>query len=652
MHDRESDASAAAATASRTARRTRVPTLTYRPDFDGMRGIGLFAIVAYHAGITVGGSFVFLDLFFAISGFLISWQLVTAMQSGKFSFWEFYARRVRRLLPAALVTIAVTVVLFAVLLPPYATAEASSEGAWASSSLANLFSANHAGYWSVQSINEPFLHMWSLSAEEQFYVVWPVTVLILMTLFHRRAWIPVLVLTVASVVFTAVATPIWPHEAYLLVHFRIYEFSFGALAVWVAHIDWGRRARLAMWIAGVLMLLGAFLAFDESMPYPSVLALAPAVGSMLIILSNLDFGPHKVITNRVAVRAGQLSYSVYLVHWPILVLANALTGGLSWPVVMVCVALMWVAGEALYRFVEKPLRIHQAGDRSAERQQPGPSRFVRLAGPVLAGVVVLTAGCLAVHHWSSSPARYSADARPLLKLAKGEVQQSRLANSRRICKGERVSPSICGQIVPDHHNVLIVGDSLAVDTLNLTLAADRESNLLISSMSGCQPFAKLDHYFPRCAHFNKRRLAEINRLLPQVDEVRLGVGFVPGDTDELVALIHRLRGRGVAVSLLGLGPEYGQPAWQLVAHGGLSDADTVLSKAATVSAAENAAVRRKVEAAGATYIDRLATICHSGRCTAFVGDELLIFDSAHLTPGGASWLGPRLAPLNSQATTL
>ncbi|WP_221583740.1 acyltransferase [Microbacterium sp. G2-8] len=306
----------------------------YRPDVDGLRAIAMMSVILFHAGLSMlPGGYVGVDVFFVISGYLITRQVVTGMQRSQFSFAEFYLRRARRLLPAALVTILGTLVAALVLLPPFRIAEIAQSAAAAAVSVSNIFFWQESGYWAESSASQPLLHTWSLSVEEQFYLVWPLAMFLLVK-FLPRLVLPILVVgTVLSVIATTYVSMRSPDAAFYLMPFRVYEFAIGALCVWAERIPWspgraGGAAQRASWLLGLSLILVAMLTFNEQgTMFPGYLALVPTVGTALMILARRPGGFDAALSNPVMNYIGLRSYSLYLVHWPILVFTAELNGG-------------------------------------------------------------------------------------------------------------------------------------------------------------------------------------------------------------------------------------------------------------------------------------------------------------------------------------
>jgi len=336
-----------------------------RADVQGLRGIAVLLVVLYHAGVPgLTGGFVGVDVFFVISGFLITGLLVReAMTTGRVAFARFYARRARRLLPAALFVTVVVVLGTLWIYPPMEQREIVS-----SARAASLYMSNHwlAGrsvdYLSGGQESNPLLHMWSLAVEEQFYFVWPLVVALGMRLGGaRRCAQAIAALSAASLVACVAMT--WHSQpwAFFVMPFRAWEFGAGAL-VQVALVrglcfDNEAWPRLVGWLGLALVGASAVL-LDTSLLYPGLWALAPTIGTAGVLLglytSKRGVGPLLAAAPLRVV--GDLSYSWYLWHWPFLVACRVLMPQASAAVTAVVVLLSLGAAAASYRWVEGPIR--------------------------------------------------------------------------------------------------------------------------------------------------------------------------------------------------------------------------------------------------------------------------------------------------------
>jgi len=369
----------------------------YRRDIDGLRAIAVLSVFFYHLGVSpFSGGFVGVDVFFVISGFLITRLIVDQKTSGKFTFAEFYIRRVRRLFPALAFTIAATLAAGVYYFSTVDLARIGGSAIAAILSLSNIYFWQQAGYFDAASVVKPLLHTWSLSVEEQFYLVWPALLVILLGRFSRQVTlIAITLIGLASLV--ACQLMIDSVEAvFYLSPFRAVEFAIGAALVWV--VERPVKSVLSREVAlatGLALIAYAVVAFDEATPFPGLNAMVPCVGAALAIYGGEAPMLGRLLSNAVAVRIGLISYSLYLAHWPIIVFYQYQKGvdPLS-PTDQALIAVMTlIVSELMYRYVETPFR--------AFRSTTGKTRLSKPAfGLVCAGMAIALISTSA-HIWAS-----------------------------------------------------------------------------------------------------------------------------------------------------------------------------------------------------------------------------------------------------------
>jgi peptidoglycan/LPS O-acetylase OafA/YrhL len=302
----------------------------FRPDVEGLRGVAILLVLLFHAALPIPGGFVGVDVFLVISGFLITGLLLRELEtSGRIELLAFYGRRMRRLLPAAAVVIAAVMPLAFVALPPLDRPGAMTDGGAAVLCVSNIRSALAAGdYFAAIGTPSPFLHFWSLSLEEQFYLVWPVLLLIAARCRRARlaAGITLLALLVVSLAASVVMTDVAPTWGFYSLPSRSWQFAAGGLLAVASPILRRLPTRLvgvAGW-AGIAGLAVAAVAIDGSTPYPGLLAVLPTGAAALLIVSgDRTWGPGILLRLTPLRFLGRISYSLYLWHWPILVLPIA-----------------------------------------------------------------------------------------------------------------------------------------------------------------------------------------------------------------------------------------------------------------------------------------------------------------------------------------
>ncbi|MEY3289521.1 MAG: hypothetical protein RLZZ419_1763, partial [Pseudomonadota bacterium] len=342
-------------------------SFNYRPDIDGLRAIAVLLVIFYHAGFSaISGGFIGVDIFFVLSGFLITLILDKEISAGVFSFKSFYLRRIRRLLPALLFVLCVTTIAAFYYLVPGDLIAFGNSLKYSLFSLSNIyFWLNTSSYFS-KSINElPLLHTWSLSVEEQFYFVWPITLLVMNRFLSRpTTWILFI-----SGFLLAFGLADWASinkagAAYYFLPTRAYELMIGAgLALaWDNFPTLNKVQNNLLSIIGLLIIIGTSLLLTENDTFPGINALWPCLGTAFLIASgknNETLGiVNKALSVKPVVAIGLISYALYLWHWPILAFINyqgiKLTNTVSWLAIGSSLFFAIVS----YYFIEKPFRVN------------------------------------------------------------------------------------------------------------------------------------------------------------------------------------------------------------------------------------------------------------------------------------------------------
>jgi len=319
----------------------------YRPDIDGLRAVAVLAVVAYHAWPrALGGGFVGVDVFFVISGFLITRILLAP----DFSFASFYARRVRRIFPALLIVLAATAAIGATFLPPDNLRNLLVHTIGGGLFVANIVSYHDVGYFNGVAELKPLVHLWSLGVEEQFYLLWPV----LVWLAVRKK---VLAPAIAIVAVASLALFLWwserdPRAAFYLSPARFWELLAGAMLVRTAVPERWRGAAAA---TGLALIAASAMLLSAETELPGMLMLVPVVGACLVIASPGAHRAGRLLASRAAVAIGLISYPLYLWHWPLLSLLRNFDRAPSTAAICATVALAFVLATLTWRTVERPL---------------------------------------------------------------------------------------------------------------------------------------------------------------------------------------------------------------------------------------------------------------------------------------------------------
>jgi len=303
---------------------SKTQSATYEPGVDGLRALAVIAVLFFHAGFQAfSGGYIGVDVFFVISGYLITGILLNSCIEGKFSFLRFMARRIARLYPALLLTLVLCLIAGFLLFSP------DDYVALADSSVFALFSVSNfrfwlvSGYFDTSSETNPLLHTWSLGVEQQFYLIWPFVIYLVYRL--NRVLLPwvLLVLGAASLALSQWYLSVDTSANYYLTPFRVFEFAIGGLMVFA--VDYRKRhtpgviSYEIIMAVGIALLLYSIFVYDKTTTFPGLHALVPAIGAALCIYASPAKYLGTVFRNRAMVTVGLISYSMYLIHWPLIV---------------------------------------------------------------------------------------------------------------------------------------------------------------------------------------------------------------------------------------------------------------------------------------------------------------------------------------------
>ena len=621
--------------------------MRYRPEIDGLRAFAVVPVILFHAGIApFQGGFVGVDVFFVISGYLIASICAAEMARGEFSFRRFYERRARRILPALYVVVAACFPAAWFWMDPNQYRDFAESVAAVVFFVSNILFWNQQDYFGQLADEKPLLHTWSLAVEEQFYLVFPLLLLLLWRLRPQRRLIVLLAVAAASLALSAYTQRLSPVANFYLGPTRAWELLAGVIcALWrregQSRLSPALRDGLAT--LGLAMICVAVFGFDEATPMPSALGLVPVLGTCLIILHGTAGGvAGRLLANPLAIGIGLISYSAYLWHQPLFAFARIRL--LSEPAssLMLGLSVLSLGLAALqWRFVERPFRNRGSGALGTQRQIFAASAF---GGAVLVAAAALVSNADAYHRRLPAEANYFASFADYAETPEHRDQtrwQCFLSDTRDSV--DLFDPSQCLHLAKDKPNYLLLGDSHAA---HLSLAL-REAypgvNWLQATSSGCRPFLNPTG-LPRCTELVTQILQD---FLPQhrLDGIVWSARWGANDAKDMDATLAWLSPLADHVIMIGPTMAYTSYQYEILRDAsrfGEADLSAVASRFIDDSRyPADEAARSVAEKYGARFVDILPVLCPDRTCRVISDSGAPMgFDRAHLTlPGSRTLVG-------------
>jgi peptidoglycan/LPS O-acetylase OafA/YrhL len=630
--------------------------LKYRADIDGLRAVAVLSVLAFHIGLSrFKGGFVGVDVFFVISGYLISSIIFAEINASRFTIVGFYERRIRRIFPVLVVMLVVCSVVAVIYLLPSELVDYAKSMLAATGSASNLYFWSHSSYFSSPT-SKPLLHTWSLAVEEQFYITFPVFLLMVRRFFPHRLRTAVIGLFVVSLVTSCVVVSRNPDTAFYMPYTRAWELLLGTL------LSLGIFPRLrSAWLrnlatlGGMGLIMWSVLFYSQETLFPGLSALVPCVGSALIIWAG-EAGVSvvgSVLSWRPVVFIGLISYSLYLWHWPVIVLRQMgmLVGlgtiklGGHWALLnshrfdmLSEVALSFFLAVLSWRFVERPFR-------------SGPLRLSGRPLFALTGIaIVILLGCAA---WTvlaqGFKGRFPEQALQVASALDVKDQIDSVRNG--VCfittdyHFEKYNYDTCLREDKNKKNYLLVGDSHSAMLWSALSSTLQDSNVMQASTAACEPSLT-----PSGSDDCKKMMSYIfQNYLPTHSVQRV---FVVGrwerkDLDPLTRLISWAKQHQLPVVVFGPVPEYDAPLPRLLAYSiawakpGLASQHLVAS-----SKVLDAEMQQIAESTWhVPYISLYRAICGPDGCLEYADSAHkvpMMGDTNHLSAPGASFVVQRL----------
>jgi peptidoglycan/LPS O-acetylase OafA/YrhL len=650
--------------------------MTYRPDIDGLRAIAVLAVVIFHLGVPgFSGGFVGVDVFFVISGYLITGIIRQQYQAGRFSFADFYARRIRRLFPALIATVLATTLACGVLLEPYDMQAYGRSAVAALFSVSNILFFTEAGYWDTASELKPLLHTWSLGLEEQFYLLWPATLVGLLAWRGGRGLaLPLIVIALAGAALSIVYTAKDAAAAFYLLPFRVSQFALGALMLPLAESPGGRAllqhrlSRNALLTAGLTFIALPVLTFGEHTAFPGWAVLIPSAGTALILLAGARSGEAAatgpdgllaaILDNPVSLWLGRASYALYLVHWPIVSLYRYHSGQAPTPLAQAALAVTTFISTLLLHYGVERRFYHRHTQQVTQNNAQHDTRLRSPVLPILAslGLVAL----LPLSAWVGSGWSWREPDIALSTEAIDAGMKRRYTHVRSACIVDKLeSHPSCDMTKP--RQVLVFGNSHEPDGYNFLQAgfASPDLNLIrFGSTNGCPGLSPAGI---RRSEDCQQRLDAL-RSAPVLDTIDTLVYVANKPFHEnkagVAELIGELKARKPDLRVITFGGYINtrEPCWRLINRSRNASACRSPEHVSYFAGnPETEPMHTQMMALTDTFVDRVALLCRNrqlSQCEVTSEDGTpAFFDQHHLSLEFASMAGRRYAKQYPQLLT-
>jgi peptidoglycan/LPS O-acetylase OafA/YrhL len=642
---------------------------SYRPDIDGLRAVAVLLVVGFHAFPSLmAGGYVGVDIFFVISGFLITGLLLADLKRKEFSFANFYGRRIRRIFPALLPVLVVSFAAGWVVLLPWDFTSLGLNIFGGAAFSSNLVLLRETSYFGLAAAQKPLLHLWSLGIEEQFYIVWPV---LLLLAFSRRLSIAILAVALLVVSFVWNVRVIGSAADFFLPFTRAWELMIGGVMAAVASRNNGIepdrvsnqigfaqeilpggvatvvarpdvRALLGLGLVIVAVIAGR----TNTGAFPGWWALLPTLGAAFIISAEGAWLNRNILSHATVVLIGLIIYPLYLWHWPLLSFANIVAPQSSWRVRIAVIAAAAALAWLTYRWIEQPIRT-------------GNRRPLKIALLCTAMALIGCAG-LAVFQLDGIPSRIPAPIRDVTAIhADPEFERTmwRLGTCFFEPGQSRFTPDCLQRGV--RPLVFLWGDSMAASLYPGLKQLQRSVSFGLAqyTMAGCPPSFRVRE-LPDCGANNDAVLAVLAEARPDVvllHSIWAYANVLPGLKD----LIEKLRLLKIP-RIVVMGPP---ASWSdglpnaafryYMVHNYLRDPARQMIPARSnfgvdeTQYAYQQRFRDEVESWGVEYISAWDALCKDDECVTRLGDsaaDLIAFDNAHLTLAGSTYLAQAIAP--------
>lgn len=601
------------------------PGKRYRRDIDGLRAVAVLPVLMFHLNVPgFAGGFVGVDIFFVISGYLLTGVILEEAAAKSFSLAGFYERRIRRILPALIAMLTVVSIVCWLTLSPLQNYDFAQSVLATVAFASNALFAMRLDYFAgITAESRPLLHTWSLGVEEQFYLILPFIMLAVLRWAPKRISIVLVALGMASFLLSVIATSAEPEIAFYHLPFRMWELLTGCLLATLPRPGPSPGTALLQGFAGLILITATVVLYDQYLPFPGIGAVAPVIGSALIIRAGerREHPVGRLLSSRPLVGVGLISYSLYLWHWPPIILIQLYLARFVTEPERVAIFVFALAMAVLsWRFVERPFR--------------DPRRFSRRAIFIMAAGAMGALACAALVPIFTLAGHATAGLDPRLAAVEAMRRGPCHLDSEQTF-ADWAGPVRCGAGA-GRPRILLWGDSHAghlMPGIRDIAAGGSAMQVVQVSKTSCPPVLGLElPYGPNCAQFNLDVAVMLAR--EHFDQVILAANWeeypLVGRVNLLQDTINFLRSRGMRVTVVTQSPRFyfDDPA-AYEARYGLIVAGIKPRTAITASFGQ---------LQGADLFDPEAAICRDGQCPIRDRVGYFFFDGHHLSLHGSRLL--------------
>ena len=594
--------------------------MKYRSEIDGLRALAVMPVILFHAGFDwFSGGFVGVDVFFVISGYLITTILIEDIENERFSILKFYERRARRILPALFFIVSITYLVSWQFLNPFDLKEVAQSIFAVSIFSSNIYFYFKTGYFDTSAELKPLLHTWSLAVEEQYYLLFPIFLILAWRFGRSRVFWMIFVMSVISLLLSEWGWRNQPNANFYLPHTRVWELFAGSLAAFIVKKR-GLQNNNVLALIGLAAIVFSVFFYDESTPFPSVYALVPVLGAVLIILfANENTLVAKFLSVKVLVGLGLISYSLYLWHQPVFALTRQyLVADFSQSLGIFLIVGTIFVSYLTWRFIENPVRRFKSKNVNSEK-----ILFLSASVLLLFGAIGLMGNFAGGY-----PDRNS----DLQRLAQNYGLSAH-------CSGADISDIKCKSKV--NPEIVLWGDSHAMHLGKALNKAFPNMGLHQLTLSSCPPVPGYQQAKRKalvtCENYNSQVFEYLTRdLSPQVKIVVLSSSKSIANPElkkSVRRAVTKMQEKGLTVILVSSTPRF-EGSEQCITlalrgEGDIGDCSFLLSEASNLG--DFKSLEELANSLDIQFINLTNFMCFEDLCKMEMNEKLVLRDVGHLT---------------------